>query len=201
MPDGDFGECYAAALRHYLSDGEASLAIGHDLGRRALRERLSMMEIVEGHFRVVEEAAADSGSEVAHATALQFLLQALATFDIATRGFLDGTKRYQQQRARADDLEDRDAFRSALVNSLQEGFFVVDHEGTVVEVNEAFAAITGCGLEDLPYRWPYPWLVDETEVQHQLARGQPRVRDADQAPRRPHLVGLGEHQLGHRGGR
>jgi PAS domain S-box-containing protein len=171
MPDGDFGECYAAALRHYLSDGgEASLAIGHDLGRRALRERLSMMEIVEGHFRVVEEAAADSGSEVAHATALQFLLQALATFDIATRGFLDGTKRYQQQRARADDLEDRDAFRSALVNSLQEGFFVVDHEGTVVEVNEAFAAITGCGLEDLPYRWPYPWLVDETEARHQLAR-------------------------------
>jgi PAS domain S-box-containing protein len=170
MPDGDFGECYAAALRNYLSDGgEANLAIGHDLGRRALRERLSMMEIVEGHFRVVEETAADSGSGV-HATALQFLLQALATFDIATRGFLDGTKRYQQQRARADDLEDRDAFRSALVNSLQEGFFVVDHEGTVVEVNEAFAAITGHGIEDLPYRWPYPWLVDETEAGQQLAR-------------------------------
>jgi PAS domain S-box-containing protein len=170
MPDGDFDECYAAALRHYLSDGgEASLAIGHDLGRRALRERLSMMEIVEGHFRVVEEAAADSGSGV-HATALQFLLQALATFDIATRGFLDGTKRYQQQRARADDLEDRDAFRSALVNSLQEGFFVVDHEGTIIEVNEAFAAITGCGLEGLPYRWPYPWLADQTEAGHQLAR-------------------------------
>ncbi|MGH7293101.1 MAG: PP2C family protein-serine/threonine phosphatase, partial [Myxococcota bacterium] len=39
-----------------------------------------------------------------------------------------------------------------------------------VEVNEAFAAITGCGLEDLPYRWPYPFLVDETEAAHQLAR-------------------------------
>ena len=58
--------------------------------------------------------------------------------------------------ARTDDLHTRDAFHSALVNSLQEGFFVVDRDGTVVEVNEAFAAITGCGVDGLPYRWPYP---------------------------------------------
>jgi hypothetical protein len=31
-------------------------------------------------------------------------------------GFLDGTKRYEEQRARADDLADRDAFRNAVVN-------------------------------------------------------------------------------------
>jgi PAS domain S-box-containing protein len=177
MPDEDFAEHYAVALRQYLSDGdEASLATGHELGRRALRERLSVMQIVEGHFGVVEEAAAS------HAVALQFLLQTLATFDVATSGFLDGTKRYQQQRARADDLEDRDAFRSALVNSLQEGFFVVDHEGTVVEVNEAFAAITGCGADGLPYRWPYPWVVDEKEAGHQLAH---LVRDGSLASETP----------------
>ncbi|MDP9165235.1 MAG: SpoIIE family protein phosphatase, partial [Actinomycetota bacterium] len=52
-------------------------------------------------------------------------------------------------------------FRTALVNSLQEGFFVVDHAGTIVEVNDAFAAVTGYGPEGLPYVWPYPWLADE----------------------------------------
>ena len=154
MAGDDFGDRYAAALRRYLDEGgEASLAAGHELGRRALQDGLSMMEIVEGHFRLVEENA-----EASHATALQFLLQTLATFDIATRGFLDGAKRYEQQRARADDLQDRDAFRTALVNSLQEGFFVVDHAGTIVEVNDAFAAVTGHGPEGLPYVWPYPWL-------------------------------------------
>lgn len=166
MTDEDFAERYAAALRRYLGDGgETSLAAGDDLGRRALQKQLSTMEIVEGHFRLVEESAAAS-----HATALPFLLQTLSTFDIDSRATLGGNRRYQQQRARADDLEDRDAFHSALVNSLQEGFFVVDHEGTVIEVNEAFAAITGCGFDGLPYRWPYPWLVDETDAAHRLAR-------------------------------
>ncbi|MCW2514536.1 MAG: hypothetical protein JWR11_3578 [Mycobacterium sp.] len=166
MAGDDFGDSYAAALRRYVDEGgEASLAAGHDLGRRALQERLSMLEIVEKHFRLVEGTPGAS-----HPTALQFLLQTLATFDIATRGFLDGTKRYEQQRARADDLADRDAFRAALVNSLQEGFFVVDRAGTIIEVNEAFETITGCGREGLPYRWPYPWVVDEDVASQRLSR-------------------------------
>lgn len=170
MADEDFGERYAAALQQYLSEGgEASLASGHELGRWALADQRSILEIVEGHFRLVEKTTVATDSAIRTA-ALQFLLQTLATFDIATRGFLDGTKRYEQQRARADDLEDRDAFRTALVNSLQEGFFVVDRRGTVVEVNEAFAAITGCGADGLPYEWPYPWLLDEEEAAHRLDR-------------------------------
>jgi PAS domain S-box-containing protein len=122
------------------------------------------MEIVEGHFRLVEERPAASRT-----AALQFLLQALAAFDIATRGYLDAAKRYEQQRARADHFEDRDAFRTALVNSLQEGFFVVDRSGTIIEVNDAFAAITGCGADGLPYEWPYPWLVDGESARERLA--------------------------------
>jgi PAS domain S-box-containing protein len=163
MQGGDFFQSYGQALRRYLSDGEeASLAVGHELGRRALKEKVSLLEIIEEHSRVVEQQPA---SPVA---ALPFLLQTLATFDVATGGFLDGAKRYAQQRARADDLADRDAFRTALVNSLQEGFFVVERDGTITEVNEAFAAITGCGTDGLPYRWPYPWLVDEQVAAQRL---------------------------------
>ena len=89
---------------------------------------------------------------------------------MATRGFIDGTKRYEQQRARADDLADRDEFRTALVNSLQEGFFVADRSGAVIEINDAFADITGYGPEGLPYAWPHPWMADDNGGQRATGR-------------------------------
>ncbi|MDT5105582.1 MAG: hypothetical protein QOI25_3095 [Mycobacterium sp.] len=168
--DGEgFHDRYAQALRAYLrARDEASLAVGHELGRLALQNQLSMLEIIESHFRLVEDVPPPS--LVDHPAALHFLLQTLATFDVATRGFVDGTRRYELQRARAEDLADRDAFRTALVNSLQEGFFVADGQGTVIEINEAFAAITGYGQDGLPYAWPHPWVVDQPVAGERLAQ-------------------------------
>ncbi|ODR07059.1 histidine kinase [Mycobacterium sherrisii] len=48
-------------------------------------------------------------------------------------------------------------WRTALVESLQEGFFVCDEHGAVIEVNAAFTDILGYGPEGLPYRPPHPW--------------------------------------------
>ena len=48
-------------------------------------------------------------------------------------------------------------WRTALVDSLQEAFFVCDEDGTVVEINTAFADILGYGPEGLPYPAPQPW--------------------------------------------
>ncbi len=42
-------------------------------------------------------------------------------------------------------------WRTALVDSLQEGFFVCDEHGAVIEINTAFAEILGYGPEQLPY--------------------------------------------------
>jgi PAS domain S-box-containing protein len=163
----EFHAQYAAALLAYLAaQGEDTLAVGHELGRRALQEQISMLEIIENHSRLVD--GPDSGINTA--VALQFLLQTLAALDVATRGFIDGTKRYEQQRARADDLADRDEFRTALVNSLQEGFFVADRAGAVIEINDAFADITGYGPDELPYAWRHPWMVDDKESDERLAR-------------------------------
>ncbi len=117
-----------------------------------------MLDIIENHSRLVVEI--EQGTPSDPDAPLQFLLQTLAALDVATRGFLDGTRRYEQQRARADDLADRDEFRDALVNSLQEGFFVADHTGAIVEINDAFAEITGYGPAELPYQPPYPWVAD-----------------------------------------
>ena len=47
---GDFHAGYAAALRTYLeARGEEDLAVGHELGRRALQEGISMLDIIENH--------------------------------------------------------------------------------------------------------------------------------------------------------
>ena len=51
-------------------------------------------------------------------------------------------------------------WRTALVDSLQEAFFVCDEEGAVVEVNAAFTDILGYPPEGLPYRPVHPWWPD-----------------------------------------
>ena len=165
----DFHAGYAAVLRTYLeARGEEELAVGHELGRLALQMSISTLDIIENHFQLVDDLAQDPGFD--RRAALAFLLQTLAPLDIAPRGFLDGTKRYEEQRARAENLADRDEFRSALVNSLQEGFFVADRNGAVVELNDAFTKITGYPAHGLPFRWPHPWLVDEKAARLQQSR-------------------------------
>ncbi|GLW91106.1 SpoIIE family protein phosphatase [Actinokineospora globicatena] len=51
-------------------------------------------------------------------------------------------------------------WRAALVDSLQEAFFVCDADGTIIEVNSAFADILGYGADGLPYLPPHPWWPD-----------------------------------------
>ncbi len=48
-------------------------------------------------------------------------------------------------------------WRTALIDSLQEAFFVCDEHGAVLEVNSAFADILGYGPEGLPYQPVHPW--------------------------------------------
>ncbi|WP_422742877.1 SpoIIE family protein phosphatase [Mycobacterium sp. WMMD1722] len=51
-------------------------------------------------------------------------------------------------------------WRTALVDSLQEAFFVSDESGAVVEINSAFTDILGYGPEGLPYQPLHPWWPD-----------------------------------------
>lgn len=51
-------------------------------------------------------------------------------------------------------------WRTALVDSLQEAFFVCDEHGAINEINTAFADILGYGPEGLPYEPDHPWWPD-----------------------------------------
>lgn len=88
-------------------------------------------------------------------------------------------------------------FRRAVVDSLQEGFFVTDAGGSIIEVNAAFARLLGYGPEGLSYHYPYPWLDDPEE--------DPTGREAADAARHAVVAeGSGEfvvplrHRDGHR---
>lgn len=51
-------------------------------------------------------------------------------------------------------------WRTALVESLQEAFFVCDETGAVIEINAAFTDVLGYGPEGLPYHAVHPWWPD-----------------------------------------
>jgi PAS domain S-box-containing protein len=51
-------------------------------------------------------------------------------------------------------------FRRTLIDSLQEGFFVTNDEGTILEANQAFLTLVGYSSDGLPFRWPHPWVPD-----------------------------------------
>jgi len=51
-------------------------------------------------------------------------------------------------------------WRTALVDSLQEAFFVCNEHGAIIEINTAFADILGYGAEGLPYEPDHPWWPD-----------------------------------------
>ena len=51
-------------------------------------------------------------------------------------------------------------FRRTLIDSLQEGFFLTDEEGAILEANQSFLALVGYSPDGLPFRWPHPWVPD-----------------------------------------
>ncbi|HEY6575277.1 MAG TPA: response regulator, partial [Mycobacterium sp.] len=51
-------------------------------------------------------------------------------------------------------------WRTALVDSLQEAFFVCDEHGAVIEINAAFTDVLGYGVDGLPYEPIQPWWPD-----------------------------------------
>ncbi|WP_190184186.1 SpoIIE family protein phosphatase [Streptomyces cirratus] len=51
-------------------------------------------------------------------------------------------------------------WRTALVDSLQEAFFVCDEDGAVIEINTAFTDMLGYGPDGLPYLPVHPWWPD-----------------------------------------
>jgi hypothetical protein len=87
---GDLLRNYRSAFLRYLSrHEETSLTAGYGLGRGALAAGRSLLEVVQVHHEVLIEVLRDSpGDEVAAVahSASSFLLEVLASYDMARRG-------------------------------------------------------------------------------------------------------------------
>jgi hypothetical protein len=90
----DLTRDYRVAFLQYLPRREeAALARGYELGRLAVTEGRSILELARIHheilLEVLRETPPDEVGQVATA-ASEFFLEVLATFDMAQRSFLEG---------------------------------------------------------------------------------------------------------------
>ncbi len=90
----DLSRNYRTAFLRYLPRREeAPLHEGYELGRRAVADGVSMLELTQVHheifLEVLRDTRPDDLTNVATA-ASEFLLEVLATYDMAQRRFGEG---------------------------------------------------------------------------------------------------------------
>jgi hypothetical protein len=108
-----FRHAYALALGEYLRDGsERPLQVAYDLGRTALSDDLSVVEIALIHHELLAELAADefplNAESVVHAG--QFLSEALSACEMVARGFEEVRAAVALERRHAGMLRQLSAF-------------------------------------------------------------------------------------------
>jgi signal transduction histidine kinase len=96
-----FEEEYRSALGEYvLRGGEAALGRAYELGRRAINEKKSLMEIASLHHRTLQGRLAGAEGGARHqkllAAAAEFLAETLSPYEMAHRGVQDAIAALRQ---------------------------------------------------------------------------------------------------------
>jgi hypothetical protein len=99
----DFASTYAGALRGYLLvGGEGQLTAAYELGRRALAEGVTVLELSDAHHDALLEALAGLGDAGAAAPVVEgardFLREALSAYEMVRRGFEDAREHAREAR-------------------------------------------------------------------------------------------------------
>jgi serine phosphatase RsbU (regulator of sigma subunit) len=107
---GRVQDAYAAAFDQYLADGgEAGLAGAYELGREAVKEQLSVLELAAVHHAVLGQSLSRRTEDVERVTeaATQFFLESLSAFEMVQRGFWEATEVARVEREVAQTLQRR----------------------------------------------------------------------------------------------
>ena len=81
----------AAFLRYLPSRDEAALDAGYQIGRSAVTEGLTILDLAQVHHDILREVIRTSTTEEREgviATAGDFLVEVLATYEMTRRGYL-----------------------------------------------------------------------------------------------------------------
>ncbi len=97
----NFEDEYASFLREYATArGESALGKAYELGRRALAERKSLVEIASLHHRAVQGLIREEKDEKRREDLLRtsgdFLAECLSPYEMAQRGFQDAVRALRQ---------------------------------------------------------------------------------------------------------
>jgi signal transduction histidine kinase len=100
-PRTDLEAEYATALREYATGGgEAVLGRAYELGRRAIAERKSLLELVALHHRTLKDLFHNSVDRRSQGHLVQsscdFLSECVSPYEMAQRGFQDAVKALRQ---------------------------------------------------------------------------------------------------------
>ena len=120
-PVARFRRDYVPAFLQYLSaGGEPGRKRAYELGRRAIGEHLSILDLARIHHSVLLEVLKThrTPQELEHIAqaASEFLVEALAVFEMTQRGFtelLSADRTHQDQVRELQDLEQRMAIEQA----------------------------------------------------------------------------------------
>ena len=99
--EASFEDDYRSALSEYAErSGEAGLGRAYELGRRAMRERRGIVEIVAIHHqalqRILREGRKERRDDGLLRTSADFLKESLSPYEMAHRGFQDAVKALRQ---------------------------------------------------------------------------------------------------------
>src|SRR3977135_3003328 len=100
-PQGRCEDEYRASLREYAGGGgELALGRAYELGRRALAEQKSLLEMASLHHQAVLalvcDAESEKGREEVLRSSAEFLAECLSPYEMAHRGFQDAVKALRQ---------------------------------------------------------------------------------------------------------
>ena len=100
-PRADFEDEYRSSLREYAAGGgEPALGRAYELGRRALSEQKSLVEIASLHHQAVLALVCDAENgkrrEELLRVSAEFLAECLSPYEMAHRGFQDAIKALRQ---------------------------------------------------------------------------------------------------------
>lgn len=102
---GSLAVRYQQALSSYVKDpSEPGRSEAYELGRTAVTASLSLLDFAALHHQAVETALSQDLDEEGRRVATEFFLEALSTFDMAQRGYLEAQERARSEREHAEKL-------------------------------------------------------------------------------------------------